>query len=252
VVVEIGRGADYIDAQVHDVPMRIVYQNYHRYQTNDDQLIILKLPDDLNRHVAFFERLSPKTIVEFGIFEGGSSVLWPRILGAKYCGIDLRPENTKIRNWISKFGMTDRVSLNFGVSQSDENEVQRICSTFFGDAPIDVVIDDASHIYEHSRRTFEIAFPMLRPGGVYLLEDWSWSHANHESFQGAQGQWKDQRSLTNLVFEIVMLLGSRPEMIERMEIYNTYALIFKSQGCNVKSLSFDDAILNQQRIFTPM
>ena len=34
----------------------------------------------------------------------------------------------------------------------------------FAGEPIDLVIDDASHYYEHSRRSFEIVFPRLREG----------------------------------------------------------------------------------------
>src|SRR4029077_11377083 len=37
---------------------------------------------------------------------------------------------------------------------------------------IDVVIDDASHLYGPTRRSFEILFPLLKPGGAYIIEDW--------------------------------------------------------------------------------
>ncbi len=39
---------------------------------------------------------------------------------------------------------------------------------------LDLVIDDASHMYEQTKRSFEILFPLLRPGGLYIIEDWSW------------------------------------------------------------------------------
>jgi len=42
----------------------------------------------------------------------------------------------------------------------------------FGEAALDVVIDDASHLYTPSLATFEVLFPRLRPGGLYFLEDW--------------------------------------------------------------------------------
>ena len=37
------------------------------------------------------------------------------------------------------------------------------------------MIDDASHMYEHTKVSFETLFPLLRPGGQYIIEDWSWA-----------------------------------------------------------------------------
>jgi SAM-dependent methyltransferase len=40
--------------------------------------------------------------------------------------------------------------------------------------PLDLVFDDASHFYRFSKVSFETLFPLLRPGGLYVIEDWSW------------------------------------------------------------------------------
>eukprot|EP01065_Artemidia_motanka_P025120 TRINITY_DN30003_c0_g1_i1.p1 TRINITY_DN30003_c0_g1~~TRINITY_DN30003_c0_g1_i1.p1 ORF type:complete len:439 (+),score=79.62 TRINITY_DN30003_c0_g1_i1:74-1390(+) len=36
---------------------------------------------------------------------------------------------------------------------------------------LDVVVDDGSHRADHQRLAFEVLFPILRPGGVYVVED---------------------------------------------------------------------------------
>ena len=41
-------------------------------------------------------------------------------------------------------------------------------------APPDLIIDDASHLYSETKTSFETLFPQLRPGGLYIIEDWSW------------------------------------------------------------------------------
>jgi hypothetical protein len=46
----------------------------------------------------------------------------------------------------------------------------------FGTTPVDLVIDDASHLYDESRASFETLFPLLHPGGLYIIEDWRWQH----------------------------------------------------------------------------
>ena len=34
------------------------------------------------------------------------------------------------------------------------------------------MIDDASHLLDPTRSSFDVLFPLLRPGGVYVIEDW--------------------------------------------------------------------------------
>jgi len=40
---------------------------------------------------------------------------------------------------------------------------------------VDLVVDDACHAYEETKASFEFLFPLLQPGGIYLIEDWSWA-----------------------------------------------------------------------------
>lgn len=37
--------------------------------------------------------------------------------------------------------------------------------------PFDVVIDDGSHVQAHIIKSFNTLFPLLRPGGIYVIED---------------------------------------------------------------------------------
>jgi hypothetical protein len=54
------------------------------------------------------------------------------------------------------------------ISQDDETKLNFILGAYGG---IDIFIDDASHINPLSIRTFEIMFPLVKPGGVYIWED---------------------------------------------------------------------------------
>ena len=38
-------------------------------------------------------------------------------------------------------------------------------------APFDVIVDDGSHWYDHQLSTLRHLFPLLRPGGFYVIED---------------------------------------------------------------------------------
>lgn len=37
--------------------------------------------------------------------------------------------------------------------------------------PLDIIIDDGSHVSEHVVTTFKILFPLLKAGGIYAIED---------------------------------------------------------------------------------
>ena len=53
----------------------------------------------------------------------------------------------------------------------------------FGGEPLDLVIDDASHVLGPTRSSFESLFPHLRPGGTYLIEDWNSAHIFHDAMR---------------------------------------------------------------------
>jgi len=43
----------------------------------------------------------------------------------------------------------------------------------------------------------EVLFPLLRPGGWYVIEDWQWAHS--PGFTDPTGYLTGQRGLSNLV-----------------------------------------------------
>ena len=79
-------------------------------------------------------------------------------------------------DYVEKHGLHDVLRPHHGVDQADRKRLASIVDEEFSGAPLDLVIDDASHVYPESRASFETLFPRLRPGGLFLLEDWRWQH----------------------------------------------------------------------------
>jgi Methyltransferase domain len=52
--------------------------------------------------------------------------------------------------------------------QTDSESLRRLSSEYGG---FDIVIDDGSHLNEHVIKTFRLLFPLLRPNGIYVVED---------------------------------------------------------------------------------
>lgn len=116
--------------------------------------------DIYHRHFAKFIGRKP-TILEIGVFSGGSLQMWQDYFGAgcRIFGVDLIEECRKFES--------ESVSIIMG-NQGDREFWRR----FRADVPpLDIIIDDGSHHPEHQIVTFEEMLPHLRPGGVYLCED---------------------------------------------------------------------------------
>ena len=66
----------------------------------------------------------------------------------------------------TRFG-EDRIDIR-QCDQTDSEGLRRLSSEYEG---FDIVIDDGSHINEHVIKTFHILFPLMRPNGIYVVED---------------------------------------------------------------------------------
>jgi cephalosporin hydroxylase len=98
-------------------------------------------------------RYEPITLLEIGVFRGGSLHMWSDYLEkALIVGVDIRPECAEYAG--------DRREVEIG-SQADK--------AFLDDLGRrrrpDVIIDDGSHQADHVIATFRSLFPHLRPGG---------------------------------------------------------------------------------------
>jgi hypothetical protein len=119
------------------------------------------LQDYLRHYERIFSpfRESKINVLEIGIAGGASLAMWTRYFrNARLIGIDVDASCFRFEN--------DRVIVRIG-SQADERFLREVCHEF----PPTIIIDDGSHLADHNKLTFGIAFPMLKPGGIYVIED---------------------------------------------------------------------------------
>jgi hypothetical protein len=67
---------------------------------------------------------------------------------------------------------------------------------------------------------------LLRPGGIYSVEDWSWAH--HPDYQAPDAPLSKGHALSNLLFEQIMLMGSAWSISE-IRVWKMLYLIRKSR-----------------------
>lgn len=116
-------------------------------------------------YLPLYERhLEPKeiqTLVEIGVYNGGSLRMWARWAPhAQIVGIDIEPANYT--------GPGDNENITF-----IQGDATRIGEWSVWDGTPDVVIDDGSHHGDEQVATFRKFWPSLTPGGWYVIEDLS-------------------------------------------------------------------------------
>jgi hypothetical protein len=106
--------------------------------------------------------LGPAAVVcEVGVFHGGSLEMWQDMFpqGA-VIGIDRDPD----ANWPR--------GTHLICAEQDDPELANIVREHAPDG-CDLIVDDASHIGHLTAATFKLLWPLVRPGGFYVVEDWA-------------------------------------------------------------------------------
>lgn len=127
----------------------------------------------------------------------------------------------KLRDFIQRRGLGEVIRVHGGVDQADVAALERITDAELGDAPIDLVVDDASHRHALSVPTFDFFFPRLRPGGAYVLEDW----ATGLRVGGPQGLDPGERPLVDLVVDAITAKGRHPGLIADITVKAGWTII---------------------------
>jgi len=106
--------------------------------------------DVYHRHLERF-RGKPVTVLEFGVFHGGSLQMWRHYFGseARVIGVDIQP--------VCKTFEEEGILVRIG-DQEDRAFLRRLVAEF---APFDVVIEDGGHQMGQQIATFEEIFPRM-------------------------------------------------------------------------------------------
>ncbi len=136
--------------------------DFEKYFYSNKGKAIHKFAHYFEIYERYFSRMRGEAInvVEIGIGDGGSLQMWQKYFGskAKIFGVDISTH---------AFQDDDDITYICG----DQNDDFFLTSLPKLTGPIDILIDDGSHINSHQIKTFELLFPHIRQGGIYLCED---------------------------------------------------------------------------------
>jgi hypothetical protein len=167
-------------------------------------------------------------ILELGLFQGGSLVFLDKLLKPKkMVGLDIMKNKIQaLENYIQ--ADAGHIKTYYGASQDDSILLENIVKDDL-DGELDLVVDDASHSYELTKKSFMVLFPLMKAGGTYLIEDWAWSHGMQAQLGGHP--WEKNPAMTNLIYEIIAELGGGSD-IEDIYINRNLLKIRKKKSEN--------------------
>ena len=150
-------------------------KNFYEKNTNKN---LHKWKHYFNIYEENFSRFRKKkiTIIEIGVFRGGSLLMWQNYFAPQtnIIGIDINPICKQYENENIKIYIGDQSDENFLKSVLDQN-----------DNP-DIIIDDGGHTSNQQISSFNFLYENLNPGGIYLVEDTHTSYSR--KFQDREDQ----------------------------------------------------------------
>ncbi len=218
--------------QIDGVHFFITYdpQELRDRQSSKDSFVVAKSQSSISNVISMTSKMEVRNVLELGIFKGGSTVLYSKLFNPrKLIAIESVADPVPaLDEFVKGSGLDERIKLVYGVDQSDHSAMTGILSHEFPNRDIDLIVDDASHHYYETKVSFEVVFPYLRPGGLYVIEKWGWAHWPGGHWQENGGVWHDKPALTNLVIEILMLSASRPGLID--DVLINHETVFIRRG----------------------
>lgn len=216
------RWIDKLTVQCPGVELRLT-QGFKVPPSTDQRITLFKDPQFVQRYLEQLDGFPVNNLVEVGIWDGGSAIFfWHLLKPKKLCCIELKERASHLEGYIERQQLAERFRLHTGVDQADRERLAAIIAEDYADSPLDLVIDDASHLYGPSRATFEVLFPSLRKGGLYVLEDWK-TNLIFPCHGG--GPAPDNPPLHQLAFELLDLSLRHPEVIPSVRCFHNFVLI---------------------------
>lgn len=227
-----------------DLVFRLEHYKDSRWELGDDCFIFYKIKHLVDQYAAFWARrkdFQPRHILELGVWDGGSLAFWFEYFHPhKHVGVDIqhKQDSPYFKQYVAQRGLHERLKIYWGTDQANAAQLTAIVKREFP-GPLDLVIDDASHLYKLTKASFEILFPLLRPGGLYVIEDWAWGH--WKEFQAPTHPWAKETPLTVLATELLKAAGSvQPDqrLIANLTVFQGFIVVERGELTLPASLPF--------------
>jgi demethylmacrocin O-methyltransferase len=96
---------------------------------------------------------------------------------------------------IDIYDKTDLAESRIHIYTGDQSDAEFLKNVSGAEGPFDIIIDDGSHMQSHVIKSFEVLFPLLASGGIYIIEDTQTSY--WPKFEGSTKEMDTVNSAMN-------------------------------------------------------
>ncbi len=165
---------------------------------------------------------------------GGSLLMWKKYFPkGKIYGVDI----------YDKSALQERRIKIFQGSQVDQQFLEKVTNET---GPLDIIIDDGSHVNKHVIETFKLLFPKLKKGGIYVVEDiqtsyWEDFGGDSKNLQNPATSMNFFKSLTDgLNYQEITdenyIERSFDKMITSIHFYHNLIFIHKGENLEASNI----------------
>jgi hypothetical protein len=133
-----------------------------------------------------------------------------------------RNDSAYFQQYVASRALASRIKTFWNTDQTDKRRLRDLVQWELGGS-LDLVIDDASHLYGPSLASFEALSPFLSPGAIYIIEDWAWGH--WPEFIRSDHPWANEIPPTKLVTELIEATGTSTDLISSLTVYEGFVVI---------------------------
>jgi hypothetical protein len=223
-------------ALLGDLVFRLEPSRSDRWELGDDCFRFYKNRQLVEQFDRFWSATGfrPRRMLEIGLWDGGSAAFWfEHLQPERLVAIDLqdREDSPYFRRYVTANGLEERVLTRWRTDQADRAALREIVARDLG-GELDLVIDDGSHLDVPTRASFEALFPLLPPGGLYIVEDWAWEH--WPEFQDPGHVWAGEESLAAFVGDLAAAAGSSRTLFRSLAVYEGFLVVERGESDEIR------------------
>lgn len=162
-------------------------------------------------------------LLEIGIDRTESLKLWKGYFGTvNLHGLDINDKD-----------FDDEAVTLHKVDQSNSEELERFAKNI--DIKFDIILDDGSHVPDHQMLTIEKLWKLVKPGGIYIIEDIETSYWGKSKLYGYRFDAKKTGIMRNFIELVDIINAEVTRKITKNKLIKNFAeeveMVTFAQNC---------------------
>lgn len=223
-------------------------------EANYPDFILVKSKKMIDCYFDRFKDIRIDDFLELGVLRGGSVAFFNETLKpARHLAIDIHATAAAPLSHMEDRAKSAgrQLACNLSTSQSDIPGIKKAYREQFGREPeFDVIIDDASHFYDLTLASFNGLFPLVKPEGIYVIEDWGWGQ--WAPFQETSNQLYSEPALSNIIHYCTLGCSSGAAGISRVDITPDSVFIHRDDKPLAEGYAVEKAFPLRGREYAPL